>query len=72
MDDRGFVFADSTGVLDLDGVSKSFSAILRDLGIKAKGLSLHSPSAFRGDDGLGHRERRTDDFWPARPCRSQL
>lgn len=50
---RGFVFADHTGgLLDLDGVSKSFSAILRDLGIKAKGLSIRSLRHFVGAMGL--------------------
>ena len=51
--DRGFVFADDKGgLLDLDRVSKSFSAILRDLGIKARGLSLHSLRHFVGTMGL--------------------
>lgn len=63
--DRGFVFADNTGgLLDLDGVSKSFSAILRGLGIKAKGLSLHSLRHFVGTMGLatGNDARTISDL----------
>lgn len=51
--DRGFVFANEVGGwLDLDAVGKAFSALLRDLGIKARGLSLHSCRHFVGTTGL--------------------
>jgi integrase len=52
-DGRGFVFATETGDwLNLNTVSKSFSAILRDIGIKVKGLSLHSLRHFVGTTAL--------------------
>ncbi|MGA8099940.1 MAG: site-specific integrase, partial [Candidatus Cybelea sp.] len=42
-DDRGLVFADEFGgLLDLDRVSKAFAALAREIGIKAKGISLNS------------------------------
>lgn len=51
--DCGFVFADHVGGwLDLDAVSKAFSATLRDLGLKEKGISLHSLRHFVGTTGL--------------------
>ncbi|HEY2476672.1 MAG TPA: site-specific integrase [Candidatus Cybelea sp.] len=41
--DHGPVFADELGgMLDLDSVSKAFAAIAKTVGIKAKGISLHS------------------------------
>lgn len=41
--DNGFVFADAIGgMLDLDLVSKTFAKLARQIGIKAKGVSLHS------------------------------
>ncbi len=37
------MFADEVGgMLDLDAVSKAFSALATEVGIKAKGISLHS------------------------------
>lgn len=63
--DRGFVFADNAGgLLDLDGVSKSFSAILHGLGIKAKGLSQRSLRHFVGTMGLatGNDARTISDL----------
>ena len=51
--DRGLVFADEVGQwLNLDAVSKAFSATLRNLGLKEKGVSLHSPRHFVGTTGL--------------------
>jgi len=51
--DQGLVFASEMGsLLDLDAVSKAFSSLLRGLGIKAKGLSLHSCRHFVGTTSL--------------------
>ncbi|HEY2476377.1 MAG TPA: tyrosine-type recombinase/integrase [Candidatus Cybelea sp.] len=45
--DQGLVFADEFGgILDLDAVSKAFAAIAKSVGIKAKGISLHSCRHF--------------------------
>ncbi len=42
-DDRGLVFADELGgVLDLDMVSKTFAKLAHSIGVKARGISLHS------------------------------
>ena len=51
--DRGFVFADELGrLLDLDSVSKAFSALASRLGIKSKGISLHSCRHFGATQAL--------------------
>lgn len=48
-----FVFADDHGKpLDLDRVSKAFSAIASSLGIKSKGVSLHSLRHFGATQAL--------------------
>lgn len=45
--DQGLVFADDIGaMLDLDAVSKAFAAIATAVGIKAKGVRLHSMCYF--------------------------
>jgi integrase len=42
-EDRGLVFADKLGgMLDLDVVSKAFSKLATSVGVKARGVSLHS------------------------------
>jgi integrase len=44
---QGLAFADELGgMLDLDSVSKAFAAIAKELGIRAKGISLHSLRHF--------------------------
>ena len=46
-EDQGLVFAGQLGgMLDLDAVSKAFAAIAKTVGIKAKGVSLHSMVSF--------------------------
>lgn len=51
--DRGFVFANESGNwLDLDAGSKAFSGILRDLGTRVRGLSLHSLRHVGGTTAL--------------------
>ncbi|HEY6486821.1 MAG TPA: hypothetical protein VIX83_10605 [Candidatus Cybelea sp.] len=45
--DQGLVFADDLGaMLAVDAVSKAFAAIVKTVGIKAKGISLHSLRHF--------------------------
>jgi integrase len=52
-DDRDFVFADEVGgMLDLDAVSKAFSTLAYRLGIKSKGVSLHSCRHFGATQAL--------------------
>jgi integrase len=52
-EDHGFVFADELGaMLDLDAVSKAFSALASDVGIKVKGISLHSCRHFGATQAL--------------------
>jgi integrase len=52
-EDRGLVFADELGrLLDLDAVSKTFAALARGLGIKRKGISLHSCRHFGATQAL--------------------
>jgi|HubBroStandDraft_4_1064222.scaffolds.fasta_scaffold88846_2 integrase len=52
-EDHGFVFADKLGGLpDLDAVSKAFSALASQVGIKVKGISLHSCRHFRATQAL--------------------
>jgi integrase len=52
-DDHGFVFADKLGgLLDLDAVSKAFSALASEVGIKVKGISLHSCRHFGATQAL--------------------
>jgi integrase len=63
--DRYFVFADRIGGwLDLDAVSKAFSALLRAEGFKSRGLSLHSLRHFVGTMGLamGNDVRTVSDL----------
>lgn len=51
--DHGFVFADELGgMLDLNRVSRAFSAVAADVGIKAKGYSLHSLRHFGATQAL--------------------
>jgi integrase len=52
-DDQDFVFADKVGgLLDLDAVSKAFSALASEVGIKVKGISLHSCRHFGATQAL--------------------
>ncbi|MGA7247029.1 MAG: tyrosine-type recombinase/integrase [Candidatus Cybelea sp.] len=52
-EDQGLVFADELGrLLDLDAISKSFAALARGLGIKRKGISLHSCRHFGATQAL--------------------
>lgn len=52
-EDHGFVFADEVGgMLDLDAVSKAFSALASEVGIKVKGISLHSCRHFGATQAL--------------------
>jgi integrase len=52
-DDQDFVFANEVGeMLDLDSVSKAFSALATDVGIKVKGISLHSCRHFGATQAL--------------------
>ena len=63
--DRGFVFAnDEGGWLDLDAVTKAFSAVLLAEGLKERGLSLHSLRHFVGTMGLamGNDVRTVSDL----------
>jgi integrase len=51
--DQGLVFAGELGaILDLDAVSKAFAKIAKALGIKAKGISLHSLRHFVGSQSI--------------------
>lgn len=51
--DRDLVFADEVGgMLDLDAVSKAFSSLASEAGIKAKGISLHSCRHFGATQAL--------------------
>jgi integrase len=51
--DQNLVFAGERGaMLDLDAVSKAFARIAKRLGIKAKGVSLHSMRHFVGSQSL--------------------
>ncbi|MGA8098713.1 MAG: site-specific integrase [Candidatus Cybelea sp.] len=52
-EDHGLVFADDLGrLLDLDAISKTFAALARGLGIKRKGISLHSCRHFGATQAL--------------------
>ena len=52
-EDHGLVFADDHGrLLDLDAISKTFAALARGLGIKRKGISLHSCRHFGATQAL--------------------
>ncbi len=52
-DDQNFVFADKVGrLLDLDAVSKAFSTLAYEVGIKVKGISLHSCRHFGATQAL--------------------
>jgi integrase len=52
-DDQDFVFANELGaMLDLDSVSKAFSALATEVGIKVKGISLHSCRHFGATQAL--------------------
>jgi integrase len=52
-DDQDFVFANEVGaMLDLDSVSKAFSALATEVGIKVKGISLHSCRHFGATQAL--------------------
>ena len=51
--DQGLVFADEFGgMLDLDAVSEAFAAIAKTIGIKAKGISLHSCRHYNATQAL--------------------
>jgi integrase len=51
--DQGLVFADDLGRMpDLDAVSKAFAAIATSVGIKARGVSLHSLRHFVATQAL--------------------
>ena len=52
-DDQGLVFADDLGgLLDLDAISKAFSALALEAGIKSRGISLHSCRHFSATQAL--------------------
>jgi integrase len=52
-EDAGFVFADGLGrLLNPDSVSKGFTALARAIGIKSKGISLHSCRHFGATQAL--------------------
>ncbi len=52
-EDRGLVFADGNGgLLNLDSVSKGFALLARTIGIKKKGISLHSCRHFGATQAL--------------------
>jgi integrase len=52
-EDQGLVFADELGrLLELDEISKTFAALARGLGIKRKGISLHSCRHFGATQAL--------------------
>jgi integrase len=52
-EDQGLVFGGQLGgMLDLDAVSKAFAAIAKTVGIKAKGVSLHSLRHFVGSQSI--------------------
>jgi integrase len=68
-EDQGLVFADELGrLLDMDAISKTFAALARELGIKRKGISLHSCRHFGATQARG-RQRRPDR---GRPSRARL
>lgn len=51
--DQGLVFADPLGgLLDLDAVSKAFASLAERLGIKRRGISLHSCRHFGATQAL--------------------
>jgi integrase len=52
-EDQGLVFASQLGgMLDLDAASKAFAAIAKTVGIKAKGVRLHSMRHFVGSQSV--------------------
>jgi integrase len=59
-DEQGLVFANGLGgLLDLDAVSKAFAVIAKSVGIKAKGISLHSLRHFVTSVGVNKHDVRT-------------
>jgi site-specific recombinase XerD len=52
-DNQDFVFANEVGeMLDLDSVSKAFSALATEVGIEVNGISLHSCWHFGATQAL--------------------
>ncbi|MGB6602121.1 MAG: tyrosine-type recombinase/integrase, partial [Candidatus Cybelea sp.] len=51
--EQGLVFADELGgIFDLDAISKAFATLARAVGVKTKGVSLHSCRHFFATQAL--------------------